>query len=136
MLLFAVCVLPVMLIQYMHDMWLIVGMISLAAACHQAWSANIYTTATDIFPKNAVSSIIGIGGMAGSVGGILFPILVGFLLDKYKLAGHLNAGYNLLFVICGCAYLLAWAVMHLFTPRMKMVDPLQLQRRRRGGSAI
>lgn len=121
MLIFALCVVPIVLAQYATNVWAAVGLISLAAAAHQAWSANIFTTASDMFPKKAVSSIVGIGGMAGAVGGILFPMLVGRLLDSYKAAGNIGAGYNLLFIICGCAYLLAWGVMHLFTPRMEQV---------------
>lgn len=122
MLIFALCVVPIMLAQYATNVWAAVGLISLAAAAHQAWSANIFTTASDMFPKKAVSSIVGIGGMAGAVGGILFPMLVGRLLDAYKATGNIGAGYNLLFIICGCAYLLAWGVMHLFTPRMEKVN--------------
>lgn len=122
MLIFALCVVPIVFAQYATNVWAAVGLISLAAAAHQAWSANIFTTASDMFPKRAVSSVVGIGGMAGAVGGILFPMLVGRLLDTYKAAGNIGAGYNLLFVICGCAYLLAWGIMHLFTPRMEKVD--------------
>ena len=72
MFIFALCVTPIFTVQYFQNMWMIVALISLAAAAHQAWSANIFTTASDMFPKKAVSSIIGIGGMAGSVGGIIF----------------------------------------------------------------
>ncbi len=122
MLIFALCVVPIVLAQYATNVWAAVGLISLAAAAHQAWSANIFTTASDMFPKKAVSSIVGIGGMAGAVGGILFPMLVGHLLDAYKEAGNIGAGYNVLFVICGCVYLLAWGIMHLFTPRMEQVN--------------
>ena len=122
MLIFALCVVPVVLAQYARNVWVAVGLISLAAAAHQAWSANIFTTASDMFPKKAVSSIVGIGGMAGAVGGIFFPMFVGRLLDAYKAAGNIGAGYDLLFVICGCAYLLAWGVMHLFAPRMEPVE--------------
>jgi ACS family hexuronate transporter-like MFS transporter len=122
MLIFALCVIPVVLAQYATNVWTAVGLISLAAAAHQAWSANIYTTASDMFPKNTVSSIIGIGGMAGAVGGILFPLVVGHLLDYYKAQGHIGAGYNLLFMISGGAYLLAWGVMHVLTPRMEGVE--------------
>lgn len=122
MLIFALCVVPIVFAKYATNVWVVVGLISLAAAAHQAWSANIFTTASDMFPKRAVSSIVGIGGMAGAVGGILFPMLVGRLLDAYKATGNIGAGYNLLFVICGCAYLLAWGIMHLFTPRMEKVD--------------
>jgi MFS transporter, ACS family, hexuronate transporter len=122
MLIFAFCVVPIVLVQYATNKWQAVALISLAAAAHQAWSANIFTTASDMFPKKALSSVVGIGGMAGSVGGIFFPIVIGWLLDKYKLLGNINVGYNILFVICGCAYLLAWGVMHLFTPKMEKVD--------------
>ncbi len=60
--------------------------------------------------------------MAGSVGGILFPLLVGIILDNYKAAGNIGGGYNLIFILCGCAYMLAWGVMHVFSPRMERVD--------------
>ena len=122
MLIFAISVIPIMLAKYTTNVWVAVGLISLAAAAHQAWSANIFTTASDMFPKRAVSSVVGIGGMAGAVGGILFPLLVGRLLDAYKAAGNIAAGYNLLFIICGCAYLLAWIIMHLFAPKMEQVE--------------
>ena len=121
MLIFAICVLPITLAQFATNIWQAVGLISLAAAAHQAWSANIFTTASDMFPKRALSSVVGIGGMAGSVGGILFPLLVGSLLDSYKEAGNLTGGYNVLFIICGFAYLGAWGLMHVFAPRMEPV---------------
>lgn len=122
MFIFAIIVMPIMLAQYTTNIWQAVVLISLAAAAHQAWSANIFTTASDMFPKKAVSSIVGIGGMAGSVGGILFPMLVGYLLDSAKAAGNISAGYNVIFVICGFAYLIAWVVMHLFAPKMEKVN--------------
>ncbi|MCU0392094.1 MAG: MFS transporter [Thermoflexibacter sp.] len=121
MLIFALCVVPITTAQFANNIWVVVALISLAAAAHQAWSANIFTTASDMFPKKAISSVVGIGGMAGSVGGILFPLLVGQLLDSYKAAGNITAGYNILFTICGLAYLLAWVVMHFFAPKMEQV---------------
>ncbi|WP_019990626.1 MFS transporter [Rudanella lutea] len=121
MLIFALLVIPITLAQFATNIWQAVALISLAAAAHQAWSANIFTTASDMFPKRAVSSVVGIGGMAGSVGGILFPILVGALLDSYKEAGNLTGGYNVLFIICGFAYLAGWLCMHFFAPRMEPV---------------
>lgn len=121
MLLFALAVMPIMLAQYCGNIWEAVILISFAAAAHQAWSANIFTTASDMFPKKAVSSVVGIGGMAGSIGGILFPMLVGYLLDSYKAAGDIGAGYNIIFTICGLAYLVAWGAMHLFAPKMEQV---------------
>jgi len=75
-----------------------------------------------MFPRKAVSSIVGIGGMAGAVGGMLFPLLIGYILDTYKKLGHLVTGYNIIFFICGCAYLLAWTLMHVLSPRMKKVE--------------
>jgi ACS family hexuronate transporter-like MFS transporter len=121
MLIFAVCVLPIMTARYTSNMWVAVALVGLAAAAHQAWSANIFTTVSDMFPKYAVSSVVGIGGMAGSIGGMLFPLLVGSMLDHYKALGDVNVGYNILFIICGFAYLLAWGIMHLFAPRMEQV---------------
>jgi ACS family hexuronate transporter-like MFS transporter len=64
---------------------------------------------------------VGIGGMAGSIGGILFPLLIGYILDLYKNAGNIVGGYNIIFMICGLAYLVAWSVMHIFTPKMEEV---------------
>ena len=121
MLIAALAVLPIFAARYATDVWVAVGLISLAAAAHNAWSANLFTVASDMFPKKALSSVIGIGGTAGSVGGILFPMLVGYLLDQYKSAGNIVGGYNLLFVICSIAYMLAWVIIHLLTPQMKPV---------------
>jgi ACS family hexuronate transporter-like MFS transporter len=121
MLLFALLVVPVVFVQFTTNAWTAVVLISLAAAAHQAWSANIFTTASDMFPKKAVSSVVGIGGMAGSVGGILFPLLIGILLDHFKSLGTLSTGYNIIFAICGSAYLLAWVVMNFLSPSMKQV---------------
>ena len=127
MLCFAIAVIPIMAARYATDIWQAVGLISLAAAAHQAWSATIYTTVSDTFPKRAVSSVIGIGGMAGSIGGILFPLLVGFLLDRYKAAGDLTGGYNLLFSICGFAYLIAWGIMQFLNRPTKAMPQMTQQ---------
>lgn len=121
MLFFAFCVTPIITAPNAGNVWIAVGLISLAAAAHQAWSANIFTTVSDMFPKHAVSSVVGIGGMAGSLGGMLFPLLVGSLLDHYKSLGNIVTGYNILFVICGFGYLIAWLLMHLLAPRMERV---------------
>ncbi|PKK35207.1 MFS transporter [Siphonobacter sp. SORGH_AS_0500] len=121
MLIFALAVVPIISAKYINDIWIAVALIGLAAAAHQAWSANIFTTASDMFPKRAVSSVVGMGGMAGSIGGMLFPILIGSILDSYKAQGNIVAGYNLVFIICGFAYLLAWGAMHIFAPKMEEV---------------
>lgn len=122
MLIIALLVVPIMAARYATDIWVAVGLISLAAAAHQAWSANVFTTVSDMFPKKAVSSVVGIGGMAGSVGGALFPLFIGFVLDYYKTMNNILAGYNIIFTICGSAYLLAWVVMHFLSPKMKQVN--------------
>lgn len=122
MLIFALCVVPVVLAGFLKDMWLITAVIGLAAAAHQAWSANIFTTASDMFPKKAVSSITGIGGMAGSIGGIIFQPSVGLLLDHFSKQNDKTLGYTIIFLICGFAYLLAWFVMHLFAPKQTRVN--------------
>jgi len=122
MLVFAFCVVPVFFVRYTTSIWPAVWLISLATAAHQAWSANIFTTASDMFPKRAVSSVVGIGGMAGSIGGILFPLLVGIILDHFKLLGKLGTGYNIIFLICSVLYLVAWVIMHWLSPRMKQVE--------------
>lgn len=121
LIIFAVLEVSIILAQFATDIWVAVGLISLAVAVHQAWATNIFTLASDMFPIQAVSSVVGIGGMAGAVGGILFPILVGFLLDTYKAAGNLEGGYNLLFTICGCTYLVAWTIIHLLTRKSSSV---------------
>jgi ACS family hexuronate transporter-like MFS transporter len=118
MFIFACCVLPIFFVRYTNSIWPAVWLISLAAAAHQAWSANIYTIGSDIFPKHILSSVIGIGGMAGSAGGILFPFAIGIILDHFKLIGLLGTGYNIIFGICAIAYLLAWVVMQMLSPRM------------------
>ena len=118
MFIFALCVLPIMSAKYATNMWVAVALISLAAAAHQAWSANIFTVASDMFPKKAISSVVGIGGMAGSIGGVLFPIFVGYILETYRLLGDSTAGYNIIFFVCGLMYMLAWAVMHFISPKM------------------
>ncbi len=115
MLVFAILELSIISAQFVTDVWVAVALISMAVAVHQAWATNVFTTASDMFPKETVSSVVGIGGMAGAVGGILFPMLVGYLLDLYKGAGNLVGGYNLIFTLCGTLYLIAWIIIHLLT---------------------
>lgn len=124
MLIYAFCALPVLFSQYLgtFNMWLAVFIIGFAASAHQAWSANIFTTVSDMFPKNAIGSVIGIGGMAGGLGGMLIAKLAGLLFDHYKALGTIEIGYYIMFLICGSAYLIAWLVMHLLAPKMKQVE--------------
>jgi ACS family hexuronate transporter-like MFS transporter len=124
---FAVLELSIILAQFTTAAWMAVGIISLAVAVHQAWATNVFTMASDMFPTEAVGSVVGIAGMAGAVGGILFPILVGSLLDSFKAAGNLTGGYNLLFTICGLTYLTAWTIIHLLTRKQSAVKLNELQ---------
>ncbi|GAA4329402.1 MFS transporter [Mucilaginibacter gynuensis] len=112
MLIFALCVVPIASARFCTDMWQAVALISLAAAAHQAWSANLYTSMSDHFPKSSVSSVTGIGGMAGSFSGFVFPIVIGYVLDIYTRLGNVTVGYNLIFLFCGIAYILAWTITH------------------------
>lgn len=101
--------------------WLAVAMIAIACSAHQAWSANIFTTVSDMFPKRAVASVTGIGGMAGAVGGVLVARLAGLILEHFTQVGRPELGYSLLFTLCGSAYLVAWVIMHVLAPKFKMV---------------
>lgn len=118
MFVFALCVLPIFLVARM-DEWGAVLLIGLAGAAHQAWSANLYTTVSDMFPKSAVASVIGIGGMAGATGGMLFPIFSGRLLDTFTASGNVTAGYTILFSICAGAYVITFLFHHLLAPRFE-----------------
>jgi MFS transporter, ACS family, hexuronate transporter len=104
--------------------WFAVATIAIACSAHQAWSANIFTTVSDMFPKKAVASVTGIGGMAGAFGGILIAKAAGLLLSHFTALGKVEAGYAILFIVCGCAYLTAWVLMHLLVPKFRKIDDL------------
>jgi ACS family hexuronate transporter-like MFS transporter len=120
---FALCVLPILFVTNAST-WGAVVLIGVAGAAHQAWSANLFTTVSDMFPKRAVGSVVGLGGMAGSVGGIAFPILAGKLLDHFTKVGDVTAGYRILFGFCGFAYLLAFGISHMLAPKFAQVTDL------------
>jgi ACS family hexuronate transporter-like MFS transporter len=115
MLLCACCVVPIFLINYLQSEWAAIGLLSLAAAAHQGWSANLFTTPSDMFPRTAVGSVTGIGGMAGSVGGFLLATFAGYILQ-------LTHSYASLFAIAASAYLVALAVILLLAPGLKKVE--------------
>ena len=117
----ALAVLPIMLASKISNMWLAVGLVGLAAAAHQGWSANIFTTVSDMFPKKAVASVTGIGGMAGAVGGILIAAAAGLLFKHYQALEKIEVGYGIMFVVCGLAYLAAWIIMHLLVPKFRKI---------------
>ncbi|MDP2338975.1 MAG: MFS transporter [Bacteroidota bacterium] len=105
-----------------YNMWYAVIIIGIAASAHQAWSANIFTTVSDMFPKRAIASVTGIGGMAGAVGGIMIAKSAGLLFDHFKAAGDIRVGYGIMFMICATAYIIAWFVMHLLVPKFKKIE--------------
>ena len=102
--------------------WLPVLLIGIGASAHQAWSANIFTTVSDMFPKKAVASVVGIGGMAGGIGGVMITKLGGALFDHYKGLGHIETGYSIMFAICAVAYLVAWCAMKALVPRHQTIE--------------
>jgi ACS family hexuronate transporter-like MFS transporter len=104
--------------------WVPVLLICIGASAHQAWSANIFTTVSDMFPKKAVASVVGIGGMAGGIGGVVMSKLGGALFDHYKALGHIQTGYTIMFAICAVAYLIAWVVMKALVPKYKPITDL------------
>jgi MFS transporter, ACS family, hexuronate transporter len=117
MLLCAVAVVPVSTIMFTGgNLWLVVGLISVACAAHQGWSANIYTLVSDMFPKSAVGSVVGLAGLGGALGGMLVAPAIG----KWLEISH--SSYGPLFVIAGVMYLIALAVIHLLVPRLEQVE--------------
>jgi ACS family hexuronate transporter-like MFS transporter len=111
MLLCALAVLPIVVVQSVDRMWLAVLLIGLATAGHQAFSANLLTLPSDLFPRHAIGSVVGIGGTAGAIGGMLIAKFVGYVLDAYD-------SYAPIFAVAASAYLLALAALHLISPRL------------------
>jgi ACS family hexuronate transporter-like MFS transporter len=113
MLLCALCVVPVIASASTTNLWLAILLIGLACGAHQGWSANMYTLASDMFPKRAVGSVVGIGGALGGIGGFFIANIVGFVLNK-------NPGnYLPIFIIAGSTYLTALLIIHLIVPRLE-----------------
>jgi len=111
MLVCALCVMPIVFATQVSSLWAAVGLIGLAAAAHQGWSANIFTLASDMFPRRAVGSVVGFGGMAGAVGGMFIATAVGHLLQW-------TGSYVPVFLLAGATYLLALVVIQLLAPRL------------------
>ena len=112
MLICALAVVPIVFAAKASNLWVAVALISLAAAAHQGWSANIFTIASDMFPRRAVGSVVGIGGMTGSIGGMLLQASVGVII-------YYTGSYLTIFIIAASAYLLALLIIHLLTPRLE-----------------
>jgi ACS family hexuronate transporter-like MFS transporter len=114
MLICAVAVTPIVFAQFVNQLWMAVAIIGLATAAHQAWSANLMTLPSDMFPRVAVGSVVGIGGMAGAVGGMLMSKYNGYILDAF-------GSYQPIFALAGGAYIVGIAVIHFFSPRLTRV---------------
>jgi ACS family hexuronate transporter-like MFS transporter len=104
--------------------WIPVLLIGVAASAHQAWSANIFTTVSDMFPKHTVGSVVGIGGMAGGIGGVLVSKAGGWVFDYYGAIGQISTGYMIMFSFCAVAYLIAWFVMKSLVPKYSPITDL------------
>jgi ACS family hexuronate transporter-like MFS transporter len=115
MLVCALAVVPIIFASQVTSLWAAVALISLAAAAHQGWSANIFTTASDMFPRRAVGSVVGFGGMAGAIGGMFIATATGHLLQ-------LTGSYHVVFFLAGIAYLIALGVIHALVPRLQSAD--------------
>jgi ACS family hexuronate transporter-like MFS transporter len=111
MLICALAVTPIVFAAQTSSLWTAVALVSLAAAAHQGWSANIFTTASDMFPRRAIGSVVGIGGMAGAAGGMLIALAVGAILQR-------TGSYVPVFILAGSAYLVALLFIHLLVPRL------------------
>lgn len=116
MLICALCVVPIIFAASTHSIYLAVGLIALAAAAHQGWSANNYTLASDMFPKQAVGSMVGIGSMMGALSGTVFAASTGVIRVKF--------GYLPLFIIAGTSYLIGLLCIHLLAPKL---EPVKLE---------
>ncbi len=114
----AVLVLPVMLVSSISNLWVAVGLITLAAAGHQGWAANIFTIVSDIYPKNAVASMIGLSGFTGAIGGALSASFVGLLLET-------TGSYFLMFMIAASVYLVNWLILKIFIKEIKPIVKIE-----------
>jgi len=115
MLLCIALILPVMFAAKASHLWVAVVLVGLATAGHQGWSANVYTLTSDLFPRHAIASVVGIGGFAGAVGGMLISTVIGLLLQA-------TGSYVPVFLMAGGAYVLAWIVVQLLAPRLEPVS--------------
>ena len=115
MLVCALCVAPVVCAPFCKSMWLVVALVGLATAAHQGWSANLFTVVSDMFPRSAVGSVVGIGSTVGMVGSMLMQIGTGYIVQ-------FTHSYVPLFIVGGCAYLSALAVLQALSPRLAPAD--------------
>jgi len=123
----ALCVLPVMFSAVVSNMWIAVFFVGLAASAHQGFSSNLFTTVSDMFPKHAVGSVVGIGGTAGALGAMLLLTITAKLFAGSSAAGNTSV-YTTLFVIAGFAYLVSLAAMHVLSPKLQPVAGNDIKR--------
>jgi len=116
MLAMALLIVPTAFAPVAGGLWTAVLLVAVAAAAHQAWSANVYTLASDMFPRMAVGSVVGIGAFAGAMGGVLFQRATGRILEAN------GNNYTPIFAMCGLAYVTAWCIIHLLAPRMEPAE--------------
>jgi ACS family hexuronate transporter-like MFS transporter len=121
MLLFAILVLPIFLVQYI-SLWPAVVIIGFAMAFHQAWSANLLTTISDIFPKKATASATSIGTMFATIVSLIFSYNIGSILDYWKRMGNIETGYSALFTFCALVYVIGWVVFNILTPKLEPIN--------------
>jgi len=114
MLLCALCVTPILTITQVNNVWYAVAVLSLATAAHQGWSANAYTLVSDMFPRKAVGTVVGLGGAAGSVGGMALAASAGLILQS-------TGSYLPLFLMAGSFYLIAFGMVQFFAPNLQPV---------------
>jgi ACS family hexuronate transporter-like MFS transporter len=118
MLVCALAVVPIVFASGVSDMWVAVALVSLAASAHQGWSANLFTTTSDMFPRKTVASVVGVGGFAGAVGGMVFQTSTGYILE------WTNNNYLPMFIVCGVAYLTGLAIIQYLAPKL---EPISLE---------
>src|SRR5215510_703102 len=116
MLICALMVTPIIFAANVKNLWAAVALIGLAAAAHQGWSCNLFTTTSDMFPRQAVGSVVGIGGMAGALGGATMAVATGVILQST------GQNYSIVFMIAGTAYLVALLVIHVLEPNLEPVE--------------
>ena len=116
MLVAAILIVPTMFAPHARSMWGAVAIVSVAAAAHQWWSANLFTLTSDMFPKQAVASVVGIGGFIGAIGSVCFQLATGRILQAT------GSNYSIIFVMCGLAYVTAWVIIHLLVPRLQPIE--------------
>ena len=122
MLICAIAVTPIVFASHIKNIWVAAVLIGFAAAAHQGWSCNLFTTTSDMFPRNAVGSVVGIGGMAGALGGATMAVAVGYILQTT------GKNYSIVFMIAGTLYLIALALIHFLVPRLEPVEDVERAR--------